>query len=254
MVLKRIIRKIGNFFNVGKKLPRRASTFVESHANEKIDSLKVCRTPVSGVITKILNVVSFGLLNKVQEKMGYDRLFHLFLVINDKYVYEKNQVVNIGSSYKSSKDEQCVPINFGNKDLTIGEFVQNAKDKMGDSYYKYDAFNQDGGTNCQQFVIQSLRANGIQPPLNFIDQKAEQIAKQLPNAVAEESRTVTDLAALADFLRQAVGLKHGGVVSMATADYLKEHKRLIDILEHGIKQDLIDEANRQKAEVKSRLK
>lgn len=252
MVLKRIIRRIGNFFNVGKKLPRRASTFVESHANEKIDSLKVCRVPISGIITKILNVVSFGLLNKVQEKMGYDKLFHLFLVINDKYVYEKNQVVNIGSSYKPSKDEQCIPINF-NKNLTIGEFVQNAKEKMGDSYYKYDAFNQDGGTNCQRFVIESLRANGIQPPVNFIDQKAEEIAKGLPNAVAEESRTVTDLAALADFLRQAVGLKHGGVVSMPMSDYVREHQRLIDILERGVRQDLLEEAKRQRTEVKNRL-
>jgi hypothetical protein len=249
MVIQSILEKLGNLIGVGSKLPRRVKTFIEKNADVPLTSLKVCRTPVNNTIVKILNAVSLGLLNKVQQRMGYDKMFHLTLVLNNKYVMEKNQVLNIGSSYSSSKDEECEDVDLGGQDVTIGEFVSKTEKRMGNRFYKYDAFNQNGGGNCQDFVKNALAANGLDTHSSFVDQKAEEIAKSLPGYVKEGSRTITDLAALGDFLRQAVGLKKGGVVTMPLTEFEKEHLHLIKLLESTDEPAFQAEAARQKKEL-----
>jgi len=251
MVVQSILEKLGNLLGVGSTLPKRVRTFIEKEAETPITSIKVCRTPVSSTIVKILNTVSFGLLNKIQQRMGYDKMFHLFLVINGKYVMEKNQVLNIGSSYSSSNNEECQDVPLKGNEITIGEFVSNTEKRMGSRFYKYDAFNQKGGGNCQDFVKNALASNGLDTQSSFVDQKAEQIAKGLPSYVKEGSRTVTDLAALGDYLRQAIGLKKGGVVTMPMTEFEKEHLHLIKLLESSDDAELLKEAKRQKKELAS---
>lgn len=44
--------------------------------------------------------------------------------------------------------------------------------------------------------------------------------------------------------------KKSKVITMNKDDFIKEHKRLIKVLEHGSKSKLISEANKQKRELK----
>lgn len=228
--------------------PERVRSWLKSHGNEEIKSIQVCRDPIDGTVKSVINAISLGTLNKVAREKGIDNFFHLYLLINGKYRMEKNQVINFGSG---SKGQQCETIKVIPAGLTIEKFVDNAISKMGKArFFQYSAFKY----NCQDFVSGLLKSNGISAPMAFINQNAEQVAKEMPWYVEKTANLITDLAAGLDLVRQKLGFEKGGivppnVVQMPTKDYLMEHKRLIHLLQtHGLNQ----EANRQIQELKAR--
>ena len=80
-----LIRDRGNF-------PPSARSILQKVGNESITSLKIVRTPLSNTVKDILNVISLGKFQKIYEKY-YDKLFHISLLINNKYNLEKNEVI-----------------------------------------------------------------------------------------------------------------------------------------------------------------
>jgi hypothetical protein len=131
------------------------------------------------------------------KEFGIDKLFHLGILVNDKYLLQKNEVLSFTTG-RPDKDAQIIPINFGG-DFTISEMVENARKKQGDSkFFIYDPFN----ANCQMFVKAVLTSNGITPPLKFIDQSAEEIGRRLPGYVKPVSKFITDLGAIVNLFRQ----------------------------------------------------
>lgn len=194
-------------------LPKRVRSFISSHGDEEITSMFIARSVIDKNVESFLNTISFGLLNKIKKKLNYDKLFHLKLIINGKYTYEKNQTVNIGGPYVKGKDEQQLPIDVPSG-LTIVDFMNKGMKRMKDSFFKYDAFNQNGGTNCQIFVLNNLIANGLAAPriVRFVKQDIKTIAEGLPSFVKDAARTITNITQIGDYIRQELGLKHGGVV------------------------------------------
>ena len=63
--------------------------------NERINSLTLVRTPLSSTTKSLLNVVSFGQLDKGLKDTNIDKLYHLFLLINNRYSLEKNEVIRL---------------------------------------------------------------------------------------------------------------------------------------------------------------
>jgi hypothetical protein len=185
---------------------KKEENFLNQHGDEVITSISVCRDKLESRVKSFLNTLSFGLLDKVTKKLGYDQLFHLYILVNGKYRMEKNETIFFGSGSKSS---DCVEIDSIPPDLTIAEFVNNAVKKMGKNrFFTYSAFR----FNCQDFILGLLQSNGIKAPVSFIDQKASQIVKELPGYVEPVANVITDLAAAVSTGRKKLGFARGGLV------------------------------------------
>lgn len=185
---------------------QKEKSFLNSHGDEIITSISVCRDKIQPAIKTFLNTISFGLLDKITKKLGYDQLFHLYILINGKYRIEKNETINFGSGSKSA---DYVEIDSLPEDLTISQFINNGVQKMGKNrFFTYSAFKY----NCQNFILGLLQSNNIKAPVSFIDQKASEIVESLPNYVEPTTNAITDLAAALSTARKKLGFKEGGLV------------------------------------------
>ena len=86
------------------------SNLLKQISNEKITSVVISRQPIQSAINTLLNVLTFGEYDKHRQKMNYDDYFHLKLIINNKYILEKNERINI-DYYKKSNGEQYMNVN-----------------------------------------------------------------------------------------------------------------------------------------------
>lgn len=201
-----LIKKVGNF--LFGNATTRVKNFMKEHGDEKITSLELGRTPISKALDTALNVVSGGGYEEGKKSQGFDKFFHLFLIINGKYRLEKNQTVNI-IDYKKSEDEENESVKAPN--ITINEFINKGVKSLGedDFWGNYSALNQ----NCQWFLNGLLKANGINES-KFILQDVAGLREQIKGTsdIADE---LTDTASTIDKLVSwisdgKIGLKRGG--------------------------------------------
>lgn len=169
-----------------------AKEFIEKNGEQMITSVNLNRDPVPFVVQGILEAFS---------NVPYEKLFHLridFQLDNGvSGIMEKNQSINIQKGIPSPLEGgQQFPI--GNiQPITLNQFIKNTQNKMGlDKYFSYDVIN-----NCQQFVLNCLRANGVNNPMaeKFLLQDAKVIFKNHPN-LRKFANTLTDLAGRAEQL------------------------------------------------------
>jgi len=179
-------------------------------SQEPITSLEVVRTPIESYINTVLNAISLGKFTQAVQSLGYDKLFHLSLFINKKYVFHKIEVLTFDvapNNLITSKSEvQNVPL--PSTAPTIGELIEKTKQYMGDNKFtSYSAVTN----NCQDLVLSTLQANNL---LNsqlqtFIKQDAEGIFKKLPNFVGKFTEAVTDVAGRFNRLVEGEGTNFG---------------------------------------------
>jgi hypothetical protein len=63
------------------RLPYRVKQYVEENANKRVEKLKVYRQPIQTVIDKLFNILSMSKWDDAKTKMGYDDLFHLYIIL-----------------------------------------------------------------------------------------------------------------------------------------------------------------------------
>ena len=151
-----------------------ATEFIEKNGNALITSVNLNRDPVPFFVQGILESFS---------NVPYERLFHLridFQLDNGvSAIMEKNQSINISAGIPPPL-EHGEQFRIGNiQPVTLNEFIKKTQDRMGvDAYFSYSTSN-----NCQIFVLNCLRANGVNNPLaeNFLLQDASRIFKNHPN-------------------------------------------------------------------------
>lgn len=206
--------KVLDWFS-GSAVPPKVVNFLKAHGEEKITSLKVGRVPVSKVLDLVVDVISEGQYSKIKNKIGYDKMFHLYVIVNDKYILEKNELFNTGS-YTKSKDEEVINIPL-NKDLTIGEFMRKASEGDEQNFYRhYDAF----GANCQAMVLRLLSKNGLLPESarTFIKQDVEKIVKETGDT-GKKAGHITNIGSILNRLLQTVS---GGKYSFSIGGRLRD--------------------------------
>lgn len=184
--------------------------FLDKNGNDVITSLRVERKPLSKAVEGILNTLSLGSFNSAKKNLNYDAMFHLYLVVNEKFVLEKNELLNFGNYSKSDNSESLDVSNIP-KNLTINAFIDKTRKRMGDSFIKYSAFK----FNCQHWVLNALQANGLDTPQlkNFILQDARGVVEGMPSYVEDLSDNVTDVASIGRFFKERVlGFRQGGVL------------------------------------------
>jgi hypothetical protein len=160
-------------------LSPRINNLLKKIGNEPISSVVIVRQPIQNAINILMNTLTFGDYNKQKKKLNYDYYFHLKLVINGKYIIEKNERINI-NYYKKSNGEEYMNINDINNDITINQLLNNTLKLMGEEkFYKYDAFKN----NCQIFVLHLLKVLGVMNSsyFNFVKQDVYELIERNPN-------------------------------------------------------------------------
>ncbi|NBW22330.1 MAG: hypothetical protein EBR82_81705 [Caulobacteraceae bacterium] len=181
--------------------------------------MKVVRSPIADVISKFLNVISLGLFKKLQDKLGYDKLYHLSLVINDDTRIEKNEQIKI-DKYTNRANEEFLDIPLQGKNITIKELMDNGAKYMGENFIPYSALRN----NCQDFIIGLLRGSklssaGIEA---FIKQPVNELVDNLPGYVEKTTDVITTLGGLLTYLRELSGFKDGGIITAPPAGIIQD--------------------------------
>jgi len=168
------------------------------YGNKPVMKMTIYRTPIAGMLNTALNFVSLGKWNELREKYGFDRLFHLAIICtvgNKNIVIEKNEVINVSTSYKTSKDTEIKDVPLNGRVFTISEMLGKARQKVGDKkFFDYDAFNN----NCQYFIKYLLEAVGLysKDVADFVFQDLSKIYEELPSYVSKVAKTATTTGAV----------------------------------------------------------
>jgi hypothetical protein len=171
--------------------------------NETITNISVCRTPVQGIIQKLVNWLSLGALNRAMKNLNmHDTLFHLFLIITTSsgkhFKLEKNETINVvpGLNYNGGS---CMGV-YLKGPITVRQFVENGLKYAGpERFYTYRGLSW----NCQRWVSDMLNGSGLMYPGldRFVNQPVEQLAKQIPGITQTIMNAITDFAARARTLQ-----------------------------------------------------
>jgi len=193
----------------GSAVPPQVANFLKAHGEDKITSLMVGRTPISKTLDLALDVMSGGKFGQVKKKLGYDKFFHLFVVVNGKHRIEKNELFNI-INYSKASDEEDMPVSLEGKDLTISQFMEKASKGDETNFYRnYNAF----GANCQAMVMKLLSRNHLVTAeiAEFVKQNVEEYAKE--HDLVDNSKAITDIGSVLNRLLQLAtgGKKHFSV-------------------------------------------
>lgn len=161
--------------------------------------ITLCREPVKSYINTVLNIISLGSWNAAKNKMNYDKMFHLSMIVDlampegskVSLKIEKNEVINMTTkvAVQGDAERMDVPVPCC---ITLIEMLQKAEQTVGTPFFTYDAFTN----NCQAFILSILKANGLASPdiTAFVSQDAEALLKELPEHVPAFASAITNLA------------------------------------------------------------
>lgn len=204
------VKAVNDFVSTNKRadglLPPHVRRFLEKNGDTIITSLQVERTPLSPFMTKLLNTISLGTFENAIANSSYDNMFHLALVINDKYTLDKQEVITLKEKRGGDSKTESINVPLNGKQITIRELLDKTKERMGDSKFS----NYDSRTNnCQDFLLNILEANGLSSPSlkDFIKQDAESIYKELPSFTDKIAKFLTDAGATVNKLIEGESVK-----------------------------------------------
>ncbi|KAL6046003.1 hypothetical protein QOT17_022438 [Balamuthia mandrillaris] len=184
---------------------------VSQYGNIPIIAMFVVRSLIQRAITTLGNILTMGQLDKTRQKLQYDDLYHLYLVLQLQSGHvirlEKNQVV----SAKLASNADLQPRNRGALQIQlVGEpllatLLDNTLKAVGKQrmwLYSADRYN------CQLFIHDILAANGMltEELKQFIVQDAAQLLKAHPR-IRGLAKLATDLAAKIDYVVYGAGLR-----------------------------------------------
>ena len=201
-----------------KTLSPKVKKILEKYGNEVIVSANVGRTPVQGVITGIIKIVS---------STPYDKLFHLFieLKLNSgvKLILEKNAVINMDVN-KTINNAEFVPVNNIPNSLTVNDLMNNTQKKMGDKFLPYESKSN----NCQYFIMAVLDSNNINSPelTKFVKQDTEDIFKN--PTFKKFADVITDIGGRADVVLQGGDINTDGALLKHLVSHIIDKNEPVD--------------------------
>ena len=166
------------------KRPKILNDLISKYEEEKIIKIEVCRSPITPIFEKILNVLTFNQFYKKMNDLSYDNLYHLYIIItlenNVRVALEKNQRVNV--IYDPINGVDCKNVNLKGKELTLYNLIRNAE--IVDKFYKYTPFLN----NCQKFTYDTLKNSNLMNKdlRNFILQDVKDLAPKTLQKLADK--------------------------------------------------------------------
>jgi hypothetical protein len=185
-----------NFFPA-KKLPQPVQVLFDKYKNNRVISAQIRREPIFAIIDKVINLISGGKFDEAKREQGYDKMFHLSLIITldngVKLLIEKNERINMTTNWKDTDKVEYFNVGPIFTNPTLEQFFQNTEKAVGDHrFFTYNAFDQ----NCQRFIADLLQSNNSlsDNAKNFILQDAQSIVKKMPFFVSKIAQFATDTA------------------------------------------------------------
>jgi len=229
---------------------------LEEYGKNEIARMTIRRVPIAFAIDLALQGVSAGKWEELKEKYGFDKFYHLSLVVYLKNAWEKMalrtgrkipkqlsleklEVVSVNERVEpvEGQEEQDVPIPKGQK-ITINGMFEKTRQRMGETaFFSYSAL---GHNNCQDFVSNLLQSEGLyrEPEKEFVFQDLSELAKELPESTHAISQGITHLGALANKYLGIGGAKNVGGAKIGLNDLLHPDDIVMDRMrqEGGTKQ------------------
>jgi hypothetical protein len=203
-----ILPFLGMAYAVSKFIPLRKSfnlsdeAFLKKYGSYRIGKMTVCREPINNFLGVALNLITLGAWEKAVAKYGYDKLFHLYLILDlippvfqGKTVtalFEKNETPRLNlMTNPIANNAECRPVGQAYEG-TLSDFIKTTQAQMGDDFFRYNAFKN----NCQTQILNALGANNVLslPMQNFIKQDTESIAEELPDYSKNIVQGIVDTA------------------------------------------------------------
>ena len=212
-----------------------ARRVINKFANEKINDIIIYRNELSKGLKFVLSAVSRQDFDKRVKELGYDKLYHLGIVIDTnkgRYSLEKNETITLkerpiikgeacrraSTSHTPDAPEACgarhrehETLAFKvNKTLTLSQLLNNTHKYMGNKYFVYDAIRN----NCQDFILSIFKANHLSSP--NVDKFIKQ--NNLDSLFDKQTKTavdvVTETGGRLNTLRQPINpiIKLGGTI------------------------------------------
>lgn len=203
------------FFNQVKNLLSYRKSFSNAdekiyfqNKDKKIVKMLVVRTPLSYFSKKFADILSLGTFSTQAKNLKYDNVFHLYSLIylegiEQPILYEKNDTVILRfGSPSTNQYTQMKEVSLNGREITLGEFIETSKSKMGDEEYFHYTFDKQ---NCQRFIKLNLESNGLLTSelQNFIMQDAGKLLSNAPKLSLKFAQGISDVSALA---RKVTGL------------------------------------------------
>lgn len=200
------------------EIPKPVKDLLAKHGNKQIVNISVCRKPVQSYVRALLNIATLGKFREEQQKLGYDKVFHLYMniTLNDGSVVglEKNERVGVKYGGFDTTGGECrsVPAK-----INLTEFFKKGEEHSGGGFWRYSGYKD----NCQKWVNDLLVGNGITALSSFVLQNVEQLITN--PTVRKLAVGITDLAGIADWALKG-GKKGRGCKS--GCGYLDDQKKL----------------------------
>jgi len=175
---------------------------IKEYGDIPIEKMNIYRTPLPSLLSKTLNVVSFGQWGKLSKQEGFDKFYHLALVLtlanNKNVIVEKVAVIEIKTKYLTDdKTEVCNIPNYTSGSLTLNTLLKNAMDKVPtNKFFTYDPLTN----NCQVFIKMLLENSGLyNADINkFLFQNIDKMVEKLHPITKAIMRGTTAIAGTVD--------------------------------------------------------
>ena len=194
---------INDLKNNYKNFPFSYREMLNKHGDENITSIIIVRSPLSNILYQMLNSLTLGQLDERLNESNYSNLFHLKIIINNKYSIEKEATIKFTLSnyippHSEIKEVKQIPYN-----LSIGQININCFNKMGNDMFSYNSKNN----NCQVFIKNLLECSGIHGYEIFILQDIKKIFHGFTVA-RKIINTITNIDNRLNMLTEGAGLSH----------------------------------------------
>lgn len=181
--------------DVGRLSPK-VRKLLEQVGNEKVNSVTLFRKPIS--------LSAFAKFVGVLKNTGYDDLLHLGMIINNKYLLDKQDVIHFErSSLPTGKDVESIDVKV-DKDITINQLLEKTRKRMGDNDFTSYSSKKN---NCQDFILNILAANGLSTSetTKFVKQDLEKVFNNLPSYAEKIADAVTEAGRVLERIQEGEG-------------------------------------------------
>lgn len=194
---------------------------LEQYGKYKIVKIMVFRKEILKELEAVLNFVSLNNSEEAKKTASIDKLFHvgLLLTVNNDagqffhIICEKTSQPDIFKvSFNVEKYGVQMVVPLKDKNISLNEFVEKAKNENSKSFFEYDALGVNGlqnKSNCQDFVKLCLKANNLNSPSleAFYYQDLKKLVEGIPKTTAKNAKITTSLGS---WFNKLIGKGEGG--------------------------------------------
>jgi hypothetical protein len=192
-------------------IPPSVRSFLQKHGQQRVIRMSIGRLAIGAVITRILNLLSLGKFSEVKKKLGYEQVWHTFLLLTlsdgQHVVLERNHVVELHTATSKQLSTELLKIPLY-AHPSLSELLSRAEKKQSGFWlYSHDS------NNCQALVHAVLQSSPevdkqtMHDADSFYKQNAAALAGALGVVGNEVSHRLTELAARGDRLLHGDGLR-----------------------------------------------